>query len=213
MFKETPLGFELQTNSHVIFFGKKTATLENLQQHWPQFIFRQIKQTHSDILIKSVNNSENIEADAHATSERNLALVIRTADCIPALIYDENKSIALAIHAGWRGVQNQITAKAIGALNLSEQLKLYVGPHIQQPSFECGQDVFDLLKPTAKDYFKKSDKYFVDLKNILVKQVKSFAKNPNVVFLDKDTLVEQNFSSYRREKNSSGRNLSFIAKI
>ncbi len=209
MFNETEFGFEHKSSDSFVFFGKKNCTLETLQQIYPQFEYRMLKQTHSDILIQSATGSDLIEADAHWTAEKNIALVIKTADCIPALIYDPIKQIALAIHAGWRGVANQITKKSVNQIQLSKHLKIYLGPHIQKHSFACGLDVKNELNPALSDFVEKNNKFYVNLKNILLSQI-DFAEH---IDLNLDTVTNLSFNSYRRDKENCSRNLSFIAKV
>lgn len=212
MFNETNIGFEFKTQNHLVFYGKKNCSIENLESEYKNFKFRQVKQTHSDILIESVLGSEDIEADAHFTSEKNVALVVRTADCIPAMIYDENKNIILSVHAGWRGVQNKITLKSLKKLNMLDNIKIYIGPHIQKQSFKVDIDVKELLVKSEDEFDTFKNKYCVDLKNILIKQIQTYT-HPEFYFLDKDTVTDVNFNSYRRDKENCGRNLSFIVKL
>ncbi len=209
MFNETEFGFEYTMTTHFIFFGKINCTLNILQHIYPQFIFRHTKQTHSDILIHSTTGSEQAEADAHWTAEKYIALVVKTADCIPVLVYDEIKNIALAVHAGWRGVQNQITLKAFNQISASSNLKIYIGPHIQKFSFACDLDIKNLLNPNDSQFEFKNAKYYVDLKSILKSQINSNA----FMDLNMDTFTNLNFHSFRRDKQNSGRNLSFIVKL
>ena len=58
------------------------------------------------------------EGDALCTQERELLLVIRTADCLPFFVIMESrhKSLFGLIHAGWRGLQQQIIYAALGQM-------------------------------------------------------------------------------------------------
>lgn len=215
-FKETSFGYEYQTDKHLIFFGKKTADLNFLKKNYPQFEFRFIRQTHSDIYIKSVGNSSDIEADAHGTEEKNKALVIRTADCIPCLIINNETQDILAIHAGWKGVENQIIKKTLKHLAWTN-ISVFWGPHILQSSFEVDEPVKDLLLKSgyhlSTDVCRiKDNKYFVSLLQIAQSQVYQCA-TAKEYFCLVNTKTMLDFYSYRREKNSTGRNLSFIVKI
>jgi polyphenol oxidase len=209
MFNETEFGFEYKSSDHIVFFGKKNCFLQTLQHIYPHFEFRMLKQTHSDILIGSTTGSDLIEADAHWTAEKNIALVVKTADCIPALIYDPKKEIALAIHAGWRGVENQITKKSLEHIRSTKDFKIYLGPHIQKQSFECDLDVKNKLDSNSNYSIQKNNKFYIDLKSILLSQINLTAH----VDLNLDTVTDLNFNSYRRDKSDAGRNLSFIAKV
>lgn len=213
MFKETELGFEYETAEYLAFFGKGTTTLEQIQSAYSQFKFVQVKQTHSD---KTVEASENVvEADAHFTKHKKWALLIKTADCIPAMIYNKDTQEILSIHAGWRGVENQITYKALRDLNSSNShLDVIVGPCILQSSFEVDEDVKESLLKSAfsKDKnvsFQKGSKYYVDLISILQSQISAITPNFNLQHLERDTKSDHTFNSFRRDQTKL-RNLSFI---
>lgn len=211
MLKETELGFCYQAKNHFVFFGKKNCTIENLKKVYPSFEFRQTKQTHSDILIQSSLGCELTEADAQFTTDTNVALVVRTADCIPALVYSAETDLVLAVHAGWRGVENRILLKSLKYLNLTHNLDVYIGPHILQKSFQVDLEVKNKLQPTADLFYEKENKFYIDLKSIITQQIQSFAEF-RIESLDLDTQTDLRFNSFRRDKENSSRNLSFIVK-
>ena len=59
-----------------------------------------MNQTHSSTVLE-IQNKGHYESDSILTSEKNLVLVVKTADCMPVLIRNTN-SVA-AVHIGWRG--------------------------------------------------------------------------------------------------------------
>lgn len=70
-------------------------------------MWSEVKQVHGDALISnpeatSVDAEPVIEADGHATSRKNHALMVKTADCQPILLAHPKGYVA-AVHAGWRG--------------------------------------------------------------------------------------------------------------
>ncbi len=221
-FLECELGFTFQNSKVIVFFGKATATQTDLQQKFPQLQFYFIKQTHSDIIIKA---SEQItEADAHYTDEINKALLIRTADCMPILIYNLLTGTAAAVHAGWRGVVNQITIKTLQILKSanakSNDFQIWIGPHILQNSFEVEESVLKLILTSSPAldkkelYYESKNKFYVDLKQIVNSQINSVISSAVMQnYLDFDTKTNVKFHSFRRDKLESGRNLSFIAKL
>lgn len=220
---ETNLGFEYATNEFHIFFGKNTTTVDQLKSKYPNYEFRQIKQTHSDICIESEKNSENTEADAHYTSEKYKALIIRTADCLPILVYDSTAQMVLSVHAGWKGVENRVFQKSVDQTNL-KNLHMFIGPHICKKSFEVDADVYQKLhasylvglknkKYSEADIFEKvGNKFHIDLKKIVMSSIDEKIIT-QVTDLNFDTLTRADFHSYRRDHTNAGRNLSFIVKL
>lgn len=209
---ENQIGFEYETDSYLCFFGKADTTTDDLISYYKDIDFRNIKQTHSNILINSDRQSvPPIEADAHWTSQRKVGLLIRTADCLPIMVYDQKQKRALAIHAGWKGVASKIAAHAMSQLKI-DNCDVIVGPHIRQKSFEVDEIVMNQLLDginTNNLCTQKEDKYFIDLEKIIQNQINSLAYVNQYISLEIDTKTDQRFNSYRRNKNC-GRNLSFI---
>ncbi|MAV90912.1 MAG: hypothetical protein CL676_05785 [Bdellovibrionaceae bacterium] len=213
------LGHEFKTTNSLGFFGSKDASLEHLKRLYPDFDFRMLKQIHSNIVIESTD--QIVEADGHWSQNKNEALVIQTADCIPLLI--ETPERVFGLHAGWRGVENGIFTKALERLRPLEKDKVFVvaGPHILKQSFEVGIDVAERLAKSdpggdpSKIIFphKDSDKRYVNLDPIIENQGRSLAPNMKLEFLSIDTFSSSEHPSYRRNGKNAGRMLSFIAKL
>jgi len=221
LFQECELGYTFKNDQVFGFFGNIRATLSAIEKTFPQFNFSRIKQTHSDIIVQA--SPELKEADAHFSLEKNKALLIATADCTPVLIYEKFSGTVAAIHAGWRGVENQITVKTLKKMseaNTKTEFEIWIGPHILQKSFEVQKDVLDLLLKSSyavnksKHYLQTGSGFMVDLKGILESQIEQLQLPIREIHsLDIDTKIDLRFHSFRRDKAASGRNLSFITKI
>lgn len=221
-FIETDLGFIKEQDQHLIFFGKNSATLDQIKQAYPDLTFRGVHQKHTDICVPSTADSGDIIADAHFTTEQKVALIVKTADCQPILAYNKEKKLILAIHAGWRGVENQITSKSIKKCGL-QQADIFIGPSIQQQSFEVDYDVKDQLEKIckidrntaefSKTFTAENIKWYVDLTQIVMAEIKATGIDSTISLLPFDTMTDEKFHSYRRDKHNSGRNLSFIARL
>ena len=89
-----------------------------------------------------------LEADALISTRTDLALAVRTADCVPLLMADRARGAVAAVHAGWRG-----TAAGIAAATLAAMTRVYgthpadvlvaIGPSIGPCCYEVGSDVVD----------------------------------------------------------------------
>jgi len=219
-FKNTEVGLFLETNSVQILFGNKSSTLENIQKHFPLLHFQRIKQTHSDICVQA--SDQIVEADGHFTASKNNALIISTADCAPVLIRCLQTNRIASVHAGWKGVANQIVLKTLRQLILTgssqKKFEFWIGPHILQSSFEVDTDVFQMLAASAynlseKDFsYEKNSKFYVDLKKIIFSQIEEVIGSDFTMYLGEyDTKTNDSFWSFRRDKENAGRNLSFIS--
>lgn len=86
--------------------------------------------------------------DALITNVPGVAISVRTADCIPVLLYDPVHKAIAAVHAGWRGTVQRISQKVIDFMHElygtnGADLKAVIGPGIGPESFQVGQEVAD----------------------------------------------------------------------
>lgn len=92
------------------------------------------RQVHSARVI-AARPGECGEGDALWTTERNLALAVGTADCVPVLLAGDG--VAAAIHAGWRGLASGILAETVHRLPVKAGgLMAWIGPSIGACCYE-----------------------------------------------------------------------------
>ncbi len=83
-----------------------------------QFSVLKLNQTHSDqVVYQGVDSNNLLASDAHFTDIKQNILCVSTADCVPIFLFNRSKKIVCAIHAGWKGVANEIVIKSIHAMN------------------------------------------------------------------------------------------------
>ncbi len=208
-FIESDIGYYKKTNTSLVFFGKKQGSLSAIKEQFPNLNFKNINQVHGDHCLEA--SDRLTEADAHWTNKKNTALIIKTADCIPLFLITNDT--AIAIHAGWRGVANQITKKAISLTNLNNY-QAYIGPHILKESFQVKEDCYQIFKSLDShrpEYISKNnDHFYIDLQAYIKEQVSNSAK---VISLNVNTNTHAELHSYRRDKAQAGRNISFCALL
>lgn len=224
---EHELGTLIEAPQFIAFFGNHKSNIEALKKAFPDLHFKRIHQVHGDVIVETHQSSVDFElkADAHWTKEKNLALCIATADCTPAMIYDDQNKSVCAIHAGWRGVVQRIIPKSLELLSQNkatpEKIHVLIGPHIQKESFEVEHTVRnDLVNSLLPEHRQQSGlwldlnetKSLVDLHLAVKSQISEYLipKN-NLLLLKEDTKPNAFYHSYRRDKEKSGRNISFIA--
>lgn len=202
-----------QTHYEVSFFGKNTLIDDLKKENRKLF---QLRQWHSDKLVLADQASP--DADAHWTDQKQQILLIQTADCLPVMIYLPTLNSVLAIHAGWRGVEQKIVSKSLISLGLSKKdsVHVHIGPHIQKKSFEVHEDVaLKILK--AHDLNLESEychvahsKYHLDLAALVIREIESLEIQIKMLFKSElDTKTDSRFYSYRCG-DRGGRNFSTI---
>ncbi len=87
--------------------------------------------------------------DGLITRAPNLFLTVRTADCLPLSLYDPKRQIIGLVHAGWRGIRQQIHLKALKLFNSPPQdILVGLGPSI---CADCYHRHFDLSGSVTRD--------------------------------------------------------------
>jgi len=146
------------------------------------------------------------ETDALVTKERNFALIIKTADCVPTLIYDPSHKIIAAVHAGWRGTLAEIVKKTVVKMNLrfnskSGDLIACIGPSLGPKDFFIRKDVYSMFaKKGWSEYLKyqSSDQWLLDSWGINKKQlIDAGVLEKNIEMSDMSTLTSNDFFSHR----------------
>ena len=173
-------------------------------------------------ISKHTKINKKLEGDALVTDKRNMPIAVLTADCVPILIYDKNREMIAAIHAGWKGAYKGIIKKVVKFMIKkgcsSKNIIAAIGPCIAVNSYQVKEDL--IKKFIKKDkvniiFFKKTkNKNYFNLNKYIYFQLKSLdIKNIDVI--NKDTFdAKNNFFSARRSisRNESdyGRNISII---
>ena len=115
-------------------------------------------QTHSVNVIRIDNpemTREQLEGvDALVTNLRGVAIGVRTADCIPVLLYDSVRGAIGAAHSGWRGTVNMIAKKTIVEMVRlfgcsPSNIRAVIGPGIGFDSFQVGEEVALVFKESG----------------------------------------------------------------
>lgn len=199
--------------------------LARISAHFPVNI-RQLtfmNQVHSDMIVTKNNKKQSFPtADAMITNIKDIALAIKTADCVPIFLFDKKNRVISAIHAGWRGTALKIVKKTIKKLQQEfksdvSDIEAFIGPAINAGCYEVGREVYEFFGFLGKrraDFFNKSknNKYFMDIKGINAYLLEEEGVLPeNIEVSELCTHCEEKlFYSYRRDKEASGRNISFI---
>lgn len=116
-----------------------------------------LSQMHGNIVLDAsvLESSSNspMTADACYTQDQRVVCAILTADCLPILLSSLDGRYVAAIHAGWRGLANNVIENTIRILGQqgAGELTAWMGPAIGSTAFEVGHDVY-------LEFFKKIPK-------------------------------------------------------
>ncbi|MBU2028323.1 peptidoglycan editing factor PgeF [Patescibacteria group bacterium] len=157
--------------------------------------------------------------DALITREKKTYLSITIADCLPVFFYDSGAGIIALSHAGWRGIIKSIISKTIKKIislgGNPQNIAVAIGPGISQCHFEIKKDVLAQFKKYNKFIEKRNDKYFLDLRGVVQKQLRENGiQARNIENNNKCTFCRKaKYFSYRRDgAKSTGLMMAVIGR-
>ena len=203
--------------------------LENrayFKEQYPNMSFIVANQTHSDNIHVVKENKETgwekledaiQNCDALISNQKNIMLTILTADCVPILLFDPIQNIIGAVHAGWKGTEQEIVKKTVKKMQSdfnSDPKNIIAGiaPSIGKCCYEVDWNVAQHFENIENAYTQKDDKYMLDLPHINKTQLlKVGLKDENIELSSICTACEvDRYFSYRKEQGCSGRFMSMI---
>ncbi len=180
-----------------------------------------LHQVHGDRIHEVKNAAPGVrlvgEGDALITGDAGTALVIRTADCMPILIFCPTTGLIAAVHAGWRGLASRIVSKTLATLAESYQaekagLQFVVGPCISGDAYEVGAEVASQFSPGASRASSNAGKYLLNLAHVLREELESNGiVSAQVDWRDADTFTSAEWYSARQ--GDTLRNFTCVVRL
>jgi YfiH family protein len=186
------------------------------------------RQVHgSDILVINEPNEDfshflSVEGDAVITNQPNVIIGVCVADCVPILLCDPEKSVIAVVHAGWKGTAAGLVAKTVAGLRSEfgsdpSRLHAAIGPCIQKCCYEVDEPVRKAFTQGGIDWSSCTE-----LSSPGKWQLDQAAANRELLLnagLQADAIQvseqctcchSEQFFSYRRDKEESGRQMGFM---
>ncbi|MBF0386618.1 MAG: polyphenol oxidase family protein [Candidatus Omnitrophica bacterium] len=177
------------------------------------------KQVHGDVIWevigKDVGQAGIYEADAVVTAVPGVAVAIRTADCLPLLLYVPASAagaarggVVAAVHAGWKSTHLDIAAKTVALLKQKygvapKDILAAIGPCIRPQSYSVGEE-FKSFFP--KDVIAQKGCWYFDIAAANKRQLLSAGvPGGNIFDCGLDTFADRAWHSFRRDAEASGR--------
>ncbi len=127
--------------------------------------------THKDCSKGILKERDYNSIDAIITDQKNIPLVIHTADCVPVTLIDtKNKAIGSA-HCGWRGTFENLAARTLEEMQRKfstnpADIVSVIGPCICKNCYEVSEELYlNFLEKFGENegIIKKENKFFLDL--------------------------------------------------
>ena len=209
--------------SMAIDVGVPARTGSSRGQGWVLSV-KQVHGTDALVLDRPLSDLDRFDGgwDALVTDQPDVTVAVRTADCVPVLVYDRRRRAVAAIHAGWRGALAGIVPITIELMrsrfNVAErELRVSIGPSAGPCCYEVDEAVLDPIRREWANWRSlvrddRGSKAKLDLRELVRRQVAQVGFRPEqVTTVNLCTICHDDlFYSYRREGRVNGTMLSGI---
>lgn len=164
----------------------------------------------------------DLEGDFILTNSIGLPIGVFTADCVPILLYDPQKKVIGAVHAGWRGAVLGVIQEAVLAMMRdfgvdSASIQAFFGPAAQRCCYEVGKEVVEAVQSFSNSdsvLTYKGGQVWFDLPLFNRYQLESMGVLSESIHIEGPgqlcTIENKRYHSYRRDGVLAGRNVSLI---
>ncbi len=205
------------------FSPELKSSLKQITGNEKEIIYAQ--QVHKN-RVAVVNSPEKVSRwnfdekfDAFITSQSQVYLTVRVADCLPIFLWEPESKVIGLIHAGWRGTLLQIVENTVEKAKREfgckpEIMQFLIGPGIGPCCFEISDELAILFPPDCRTLQNKP-KPKLDLAQVNLQQlIKAGVKSENVKVVPECTFCNsQLYYSYRRTTNKNQKMVAFIGLV
>jgi YfiH family protein len=154
------------------------------------------------------------KTDALITAQQGLPIGVLTADCLPVLIAAPAQKAIAAVHAGWRGIQQNIIGSALDKMSAhfdveGSDVTVILGPAIRACCYEVGEEFRDRFPGAVK---VRDGRLYFDIAAAAEEQLYGKGVRPGAVFDSGicTCCAQSEFFSYRRQGAGAGRSMSSL---
>ena len=123
----------------------------------PPFPAVSVRQVHGRAIAVCDNlegrEHGGMEADALVATRPGVLVAVKTADCVPVLLFSTSSTTpcwVAAVHSGWRGTVADIVGAVVADAgqrgHAAQSLRAAIGPSIRECCYVVGDDVADLFR-------------------------------------------------------------------
>lgn len=179
-----------------------------------------LRQVHGARVVRADRAAEGEEADGAFWVEGDgpRVPVVRTADCVPALLAERDGRAVAAVHAGWRGVAAGVVGSAIrelaGAGIDPSRLIAALGPAIGPCCYEVGEEVAQAVEAASGTATTpaRAGRPRLDLRLAVRRQLEERGVPSGSISIAPwcTRCREDLFYSFRRDGHAAGRMLALV---
>jgi len=153
--------------------------------------------------------------DGLVTDQRDVYLCIKTADCIPIFLWDDERKIISALHSGRAGTEQNIAGKAVEIMKNKfrcdpRNIRVELGPAICGRCYPVDKNTFDnFVLETGIEQTQPN----LNLKKVIISNLLEMGIRSNNIF-DHQICTKENKNYYSfREDQTKERQVSIIGML
>lgn len=163
-----------------------------------------------------------MEYDGIITNRPDIAICVKTADCVPIFLVDTVRKTAGVVHAGWKGTALNIAAVAVGIFrerfsSRTENIIAVIGPAIGPCCYQVDRQVTEAIsserhKELCMIPCEEPERWMLDLPLLNKLQLEQAGIDEKNIDLSRlcTACHTDAFFSHRKEKGRTGRALNFL---
>lgn len=161
------------------------------------------------------------QGDFLITNQKNCALVVLTADCVPLILYDSARNVIAVVHSGWKGTVAGVAQNAVAIMQKnygsnSSDIECFFGPSAGSCCYQVTSEFiepFKLLEYGASVFVSKGESLYFNNGDMVRDGLKKVGIKPENIYTSKEqcTVCTLQYCSFRRDKEKAGRQITFAA--
>ena len=174
-----------------------------------------MRQIHSASVITVSEAGVYDSVDGMLTNVPGLLLGVKTADCVPVLLYDPYSLAVGVVHCGWRSLVSKILENTLSLMEhewntKTEEVIFILGPSAGPCCYEVGEEVAARMRDSS--LLNRSGKVYADLHAEIISRLDENGVNKaNIESIRNCTVCNPSlFYSHRRDGIVSGRMAGYI---
>ena len=195
-------------------FNKFNVKILFTKKHYGSVPEKSREEVAEDFSLKDKIMVSSHQTDGILASNKNVAILTKYADCLPIFIYDEESKIFGAVHSGWKGTYQEIVKRAIEKINPKSlsTINILFGIGISSENYKVGVEFYEQFRNkfpkeiVEKTFSIKDGNFYFNNQLFNYYLLKDYGVKEDKIFLNNRCTFKENFHSFRRDKELSGRN-------
>jgi YfiH family protein len=174
-------------------------------------------QTHGTSIHYAPNPGFYGDGDGLFTDISGVLLTVRTADCNGIVLWDDNMTLVMALHAGWKGTASAIISRGIDVFVSHgidpSRISIHFSPSARSCCYEIGADITHRFQSDLHRFLiTRDERLYADLvgMNAYLAE-KAGVVRENIIVEPRCTICDESLFSYRRSKTAK-RHMVYIRK-